>query len=258
MVLFSIACPILGEVSETKQDTLDEVVITYNDQAITVQLPPQILLMLQRNVSAQETLKQNAKTKSDDIAIHLYDIAIQGYIDYAKLANDEYQRVAGFHYPDLLVQRYILERIIAKDSSGLNTAIAKVQPNMSINDCDYYADDTDIELMHHLDALKDKITMIHKVFSGDYIAYYRFSIKELLAQVQSREALVESLEKSIIENPSSEASYANQIDEENRMIKLLKETEIPLIEYRINHNIIPYHDWRHWALSSKSISPKLN
>lgn len=106
-----------------------------------------------------------------------------------------------------------------------------------------------IEAIDKLETYFSDLSKI--VVDGDFATYVAMMIDQQNNQIASLELEIATLERSIIDNPENEEDISRTIDNLKSNIANIKNNAIPIWEYRLEKNIIPYSDtWQNRALDS--------
>ena len=201
-------------------------------------------------------LEKSAVTKADDAALELVGILLDSSLESAKYieSSDDYRYYIAMEKRHAIIDKYVFEHIDEYGSSKitniLNHAGWGMDEKYVIMD---YFDLDDTQRAEMLETVEDKLEMAYNIeANNDYKAYYRYQINEKQKNIDSWRGEIEALEKDITENPENEELYSVQIESKKNNIKKHQEIDIYLLEYRIEHDILPFFsDWRSKAVDDK-------
>ncbi|MGI5848687.1 MAG: ABC transporter permease [Christensenellales bacterium] len=102
-----------------------------------------------------------------------------------------------------------------------------------------------------LDSADDYLSSIYDVIENDnFPKYIALRIRQENENIESLKDQIEIQEQAIIDNPEQEENISPIIEDLNRQIELVNTNNIPILEYRLEKNIIPGADvWQNIALS---------
>ena len=114
-----------------------------------------------------------------------------------------------------------------------------------------YIDITTEEKLAALDQLEDKLNTLYSIVeNNDFPKYIEWRIQLEHENIANMEEQIAIHEQAIIENPSQEDSLNEIIENLKRQIDLIKTNTSPILELRLERNIIPGEDiWQNSALS---------
>ena len=114
-----------------------------------------------------------------------------------------------------------------------------------------YIDITAVEKLAGIDKADEQLGMLQNiVVNNDFPQYIALRIKQYNDEITALEENIEIQEQAILDNPSQE-EYLNEIIEQyRRQIETIQNNSIPIMEYRLEKNIIPgLPIWENTAIS---------
>ena len=204
----------------------------------------------------KQWLQDNATSSNDDLAIELVDILLQDYLSMANEIKDyqDYRANVVWMRTGNIVDIFIIQHIDvpAEDMQMiLESANAYYRDPYSVKS--QYYDISDEERQLKLENAQKDLALSDKIIKyGDHDAYFEYIMGQAQNEIESMKTEIERLEQSIIDDPSNESIFNEQIENIKQQIKNTEEIRIPIIEYRIANDIVPgADDWRDTALNSK-------
>jgi ABC-2 type transport system permease protein len=186
-----------------------------------------------------------------DLALNLIDAQIQYFVHVATyITNYQDYRVDLTWDTQSLVDKFIYENTGTADPAALKEAAFMF---MYLEDDAYnkkFVNITAEERLAALDVIDAKFATLFDVIENDnFPQYIDLRIQQENDQIKSMEDQIEILEQDIIENPDQEENLSMQIEDINKQIQLIKDNNIPILQYRLEHNIVPMTDvWQNKAL----------
>lgn len=187
-----------------------------------------------------------------DVALRAIDVQINYYVELASyITTYQDYRVDLTWDMQPLFDKFIFENIDKEDPAVLKEG---VQNFMYLGEDEAfnkkYVNITPEERLAALDEAEAKIqTLFDVVKNNDFAQYIGLKIDQENNNIKNFEDQIEILEKDIIEHPDQEEGLSQQIEDLQKQIQLVKENNIPILEYRLAHNIVPMADmWQNTAL----------
>jgi ABC-2 type transport system permease protein len=114
-----------------------------------------------------------------------------------------------------------------------------------------YVNITDTRRQEGLEKAENALALIYDIVDNDnFAAYIDYKMGQANDQIASLEKNIAIQEKAILENPSQEDSLNQIIEEYKRQIKVIRESTIPMLQYRLEKNIRPGANvWQNNALN---------
>jgi len=182
-----------------------------------------------------------------DLWISISEAQLDYFVRLAKHITD-YQdyRVDLTWDTRALTEKFIYENVGTADPEALREAVGWF---MGIDDQTFkekYVDIPAEERLAALDAIEQRLaTLFDVVENNNFPKYIELRIQQENEQIESFEEQIEIFEKDIIEHPEQEESLNEQISYLQKEINMILENNIPILEYRLAHNIVPY-DYDQW------------
>ncbi len=189
--------------------------------------------------------------KALDIWLRMVDQQINYFAELASYITtyEDYRVDLGWNQQPLY-DKFIYENIDQEDPAALKEAM---QMFVYMEDEAYnkkYVSITPEERLAALDAAESDIEALFDVVKNDnFPKYIDLKIQQENGNIKSMEEQIEIFEQNIIDHPDQEESLNMQIEDLKKQINLVKENNIPMLEYRLAHDIRPMADvWQNKAL----------
>ncbi len=201
-----------------------------------------------------EHLDKNASTAIDDLRIKYLNTLIDSKLETAAhvLTHEDFRRELSWQKDQIISELFILDHLYMPFKELAEAMDYRMYKDPAMLEKEY-KDLTPVEIGEKRDEANDKLTRINKIIvDNDHIEFYNYKIEDQNKNLEENQKRIESLEKDIIENPSQEEMYSEQIKGIQKSNKIILEVDIPSYQYSIDHNIIPgTDDWREVALNHK-------
>ncbi len=114
-----------------------------------------------------------------------------------------------------------------------------------------YIDISSEKRLAAIDKADELLGRIYQMIDNDdFPLYIELSIQQQEEYIKNSEEQIAIFEQDIIEHPEQEESLSQQIEMLNNDIKRIRESAIPLLQYRLEKNIIPNTDtWQNSAIN---------
>ncbi|MGE5495233.1 MAG: ABC transporter permease [Burkholderiales bacterium] len=114
-----------------------------------------------------------------------------------------------------------------------------------------YVDISSEERLAAIDKADEYLGKVYQMIDNDdFPLYIELSILQQEEYIKNNEDQIAIFEQDIIEHPEQEESLSKQIEMLNNEIKRIRESAIPLLQYRLEKNIIPNTDmWQNSAIN---------
>ena len=87
--------------------------------------------------------------------------------------------------------------------------------------------------------------------NNNFEEFIAISIEQQQSQIDNINKSIEIQEQTIVEHPDQEEELSRYIEDMKKQIKLINESTIPLLQYRLDKHIVPGEDtWQNMAISS--------
>ena len=189
--------------------------------------------------------------KALDIWLRVVDDQLNYFVELASyITTYEDYRVDLAWNTQSLFDKFIYENIDQEDPAALKEAM---QMFVYLEDEAFnkkYVNITPEERLAALDEAETKLqTLLDVVKNDNFPKYIELKTQQENDNIKSMEEQIEILEKDIIEHPDQEENLSRQIEDIQKQIQLIKDNNIPILEYRLAHDIRPMADvWQNTAL----------
>ena len=192
-----------------------------------------------------------------DISLRLIDDQLAYYVEFATYVTT-YQdyRVDLAWNTQQLFDRFIYQNSDTEDPAELKEA---VQFFMYMDPDAYdkkYIGITAEERLQALDAAETYIQSLFDILqNNDFPKYIEMRIQQENDNIKSMEDQIDIQEQAIIDNPDQEENLNQIIEDLKKQIAMVQTNNIPILQYRLEKNIIPYAVvWQNTALDDISNS----
>ena len=188
-----------------------------------------------------------------DLALSIMDEELKLYVHFAKFITDDpmdYRIELAWQGVQYVHEKFLHEHHDVEEEKLLEA----VNTRMGIDPETFkkkYIDISPEERLAALDDLDDKLNTIYSVVeNNDFPKYIDLRIQQENKVIEDLEQQIEIYEQTIIDDPSQEEVLSSIIEDLKRQIELIKNNNIPILEYRLEKNIIPGKDtWQNRALN---------
>ena len=256
IILGSIAVPIVSKTQSNKEYTpnygRDMEDIEVDGQVISVNNPQ--YWEVRNYVEEKKYLSEKASSKADDLTLEFLDrllenaLLIAGHVD----SYEDYRSELSWTRQQVMTDKFIFEHLdVPKED-----LIAAIQYRMHLELTDMeekYYSLSQLEVLEKISELDEQIAVIDKILvNNDHIAFYEYQISERQKSFEENLEKIQTLEQDIIEKPSNEEMYSEQIENLEKSNGGILEIDIPNLEYRRDNNIIPRSgEWKDNAMQAK-------
>ncbi len=186
-----------------------------------------------------------------DIWLRVVDVQLNYFVELASYITsyEDYRVDLGWNQQPLF-DKFIYENIDHEDPAELKEAM---QMFVYMEDEAYnkkYVNITPEERLAALDEAESDIQALFDVVKNDnFPKYIDLKIQQENDNIKSMEEQIEILEQDIAEHPDQEENLGRQIEDIKKQIQLVKDNNIPILEYRLAHDIRPMANvWQNTAL----------
>lgn len=186
-----------------------------------------------------------------DIALRVIDDQIAYYVQFATYVTtyQDYRVDLAWNTQPLL-DRFIYQNTDTEDPAELKEAM---QFFMYMEPDAYDKKYVTITPEERLKALDEAETYIQSLFdilqNNDFPKYVEMRIQQEQDNIANLQDQIEIQEQAIIDNPDQEESLNQIIEDLKKQIAIVETNNIPILQYRLEKNIIPYTDvWQNTAL----------
>lgn len=187
-----------------------------------------------------------------DLTLALIEEEIQYYLSFAQHITNyqDYRTELAWRGIDSLYDRFFLENNDEQLDVLLEVAMMRkgADPEQfRLN----YVDITAEEKLAAMDKAEENLNKLQAiVVQNDFTQYIQLRIQLAQDEIASLEENIEIQEQAIIDNPSQEDNLNQLIVELRRQIELIRTNQIPILEYRLEKNIIPGQNiWQNNAIN---------
>ena len=201
----------------------------------------------------QENFDSNMFTESGslDLVLNMIDAQIHYFARAAAYITtyDDYRLDLTWDTQPL-IDKFIYENIETAEPAALKEAVFMFT---YVEDAVYdekYVDISAEDRLAALDEIDEQIATLFDVVENDnFPKYIDLRIQQENDSIQSMEDQIAILEEDIVENPDQEENLNMQIEDMQRQIQLIKDNNIPILQYRLEKGIKPMADvWQNDAL----------
>lgn len=158
-------------------------------------------------------------------------------------SNNDYRLELAWNKYELRFEKFIHQHITTSDFDALIEAIRDYYWYDPYNTEIFENKFINISSMERLEAIEDAEAYFSQLYtvieSNDFAQFIAMRIGIENENIETNNKAIDSLEKQIIDDPSLEESLRWQIDDLNRQNEYIQSNTIPILEYRLEKNIIP-------------------
>lgn len=211
---------------------------------------------LQQMKASNEINKANFKTpQSLDLTQGLIDEQLAFYARVAQYITTsmDYRNDLVWNGQDNLFDKYIFDKLAA--GSTTDDLIDALNFSGRGSDPDAFKKKyVDIDAATRQAAYDKADQSLQKLYSiiesNDFAQYIDLRIEQCNQQITDMQTLIDSTQKQIIDNPGQEDILNQTIEQYKKQIQSIQTNQIPLLQYRLQKNIIPGVDsWQNNALN---------
>ena len=187
-----------------------------------------------------------------DLALGMLDAETKYYASFAQYITKQtdYRLDLAWRGADNLYDKYIYEHNDVEQSKLIEaTSIRKgLDPEAFKKK---YISITPEEKLAAIDKLDDTLNTLYNVVkNNDFPKYIDLRIAQENDQIKSINEQIDIQEKAIIDNPSQEENINFIIEDLRRQIARSEKNVIPMLQFRLNKNIVPGENiWQNIAIS---------
>ncbi len=191
--------------------------------------------------------------ESMNLVIDMIDLELDYNLKFAQVITtyDDYRVNLGYD-TSVLFDKFIYENAGTVNKDIL---IEALNYRRGVNSDTF--DDTYVNITpeQRLAAIDNAETYLDRVFdvleNNDFAEYIAISIELQQKMIAQTEEQIKIQEETIIEHPEQEDSLNQYIEDMKKQIALIETSTIPILEYRLEKNIIPGQSiWQNTAISS--------
>ena len=188
-----------------------------------------------------------------DMVLDLTDQELTYYVRFAAMITsyDDYRMDLVWGGTSRLYDKFIYENY---DPDTLDILKEAISFRYGMDDNSFkekYVDITSEERLAALDEVTGYLDTVYEVVeSDDFPKYIELRIQQSNDDIDNLLEQISIQEQAIIDNPSQEENLNQYIEELNKQINMIKTNTIPILEYRLEKNIVPGEDiWENQALN---------
>ena len=188
-----------------------------------------------------------------EIFIALLQEEIDHYIPFAKAVqtHEDYRVELAWTNNEIRYERFIHQHFDKADAETLKEAVGK---RYYIEDETFDKKFVNISAGERLAAIEKADAIIERtikiVQDNDFPGYIALRIEQEQQRIDVNDEMIEMYEQQIIENPQREDELKGEIEWRRKENQIIVNNNIPLLEYRLEKNIIPGIDsWQNRAIN---------
>ena len=257
IILGSLAVPIVSKVQAGKENVPyygygDMEDIEVDGQIISVNNPQYWEV---RNYTEElKYLNEKATSKADDLKLEYLNMLLENAVLIAAHVDsyEDYRTELSWQRQQIITDKFIFEHLDLPKEDVIAAIQYRVYIELTEMDENYYSL-SQLEVLEKISELEEKIAVIDDIIvNNDHLAYYAYQINDRKQNIQENLDKIATLEQDIIESPSNEELYSDQIEQLERTNSMYTDIDIPNLEYRVEHNIVPRSgEWKDNAMQSK-------
>jgi ABC-2 type transport system permease protein len=187
-----------------------------------------------------------------DLYLSLMDAEIQHHLKFAMHITDyrDYRYDLNWRGQESIYDKFTFENADVSED-----ALLEVLQQRRGMDPEYlrskYLDLPPEEKLAALDRIEGELAELYSILeNNDFPLYVDYRIRMESKTIEDLKEQIAKQEQEIINNPSQEDIINNIIEDLKRQIALIEENTIPILQLRLERNIIPGEDtWQNSALS---------
>jgi ABC-2 type transport system permease protein len=212
----------------------------------------EISSMMNEKEQVENDKERFSTSEALDLYLALLDTEFQFTLNFAKYVTNyqDYRTNLKWMAQESVYDKFIFENIDVSEDILLEVLNQRryMEPEMFKNK---YLDLSAEERLAALDALDEELTSLIAILeNNDFPQYVALRIKQENKNIENFYQQIAIQEQEIINNPSQEEIINNIILDLKRNIAMIEENTIPILQLRLEKNIIPGEDvWQNYALS---------
>jgi ABC-2 type transport system permease protein len=257
IILGSIAVPVVGKI-QSEKDTgpyygnRDMEDIEIDGQIISVNNPQYWEV---RNYTEEiKYMTEKASVKADDLTIEYLNMLLDNAVLIAAHVDsyEDYRSDLSWERQQIVTDKFIFEHLDLPKEDLIAAIQYRMYMELTEMDEKYYSL-SQLEVLEKISELEEQIAIIDDIIvNNDHIAYYDYQINNRKQSIEENLDKITTLEQDIIESPSNEEMYSDQIEQLERTNSMYTTIDIPNLEYRAEHNIVPRSgEWKDNAMQAK-------
>jgi len=208
---------------------------------------------LQQEMNALETDKNRfSEPEVLDLVLSIIEEELKLYVKFAQHIDKptDYRMELSWNSMGIIHDKFIYEHNDVPEDRLLEAVMYRMGVDPETFK-EKYIDISPEEKLAALDKLDEKINTLYTILeTNDFPKYIEWRIQQERDNIANMEEQIAIHEQAIIDNPSQEESLNSIIEDLKRQIELIETNTIPILEYRLEKNIIPGENiWQNTALS---------
>ena len=176
-------------------------------------------------VNNKQNLSNNATSSNDDLALELVEIMLEDYVQLANSIKDyeDYRTDVVWSRRQNFATIFILEHldVPADEMQQILEMSNSYYRDLSTLKEEYY-ELSDEKKQEKLDDANEALELSNKIILyGDHQAYFDYMVMQAENNLKANQQEIERLEQSIIEDPSNEEIFDEQIENIKRVWRLM-------------------------------------
>ena len=204
----------------------------------------------------EDDINRFSSPQALDMVLDMMDAELEYYMFFAAriTVSSDYRRDLAWSGNSTLYDKFIYENYDPETVDDLKEAISYRYGMDDKTFEEKYVNITSEERLKKIDEANDFLNTIFEVVeANDFARYIDLRIEQSNDQIADLEEQIDIQEQAIIENPSQEEALNRNIEDLQKQIDMINTNTIPILEYRLQENIIPGEDrWENEALSEVS------
>jgi ABC-2 type transport system permease protein len=175
-------------------------------------------------------------------------VLIAAHVD----SYEDYRSDLSWERQQIVTDKFIFEHLDLPKEDLIAAIQYRMYMELTEMDEKYYSL-SQLEVLEKISELEEQIAIIDDIIvNNDHIAYYDYQINNRKQSIEENLDKITTLEQDIIESPSNEEMYSDQIEQLERTNSMYTTIDIPNLEYRAEHNIVPRSgEWKDNAMQAK-------
>ncbi|MGI6538574.1 MAG: ABC transporter permease subunit [Caldicoprobacterales bacterium] len=187
-----------------------------------------------------------------DLTLSLMEAELQYYLKFAQVVTDytDYRTELAWRGMQSVYDKFIFENISVPEEILLESLNYRMgmDPEMLKNK---YLEISSEEQLAALDKAEEDLAALFNILeNNDFTSYIELRIEQEKKTIEDLKEQIAIQEEEIIKNPSQEDIINDMIMELKRQITNIEENTIPILQLRLERNIIPGENtWQNRAIS---------
>ncbi len=170
-------------------------------------------------------------------------------------SDEDYRMNSVYSLRNTVADNYVLEFLLSGEEYDEDVFTQAMEYSGGYN-YQVFKDLTTAELQETYDKNITKLNLFYEMLeTNDFAVYVELKKISYTDDIEHYKEQIETMEENIIKDPSQEEFLAENIEYLELNIRQIETSDIPELDYRLEHNIIPGDgSWQDSALDSKSRS----